>query len=418
MLKVSTDGRKAALDLRLVGREQPAGDCSKIDRCVENVAELYRSDPNMTQLIFCDYSTPKAHAFNVYQTLKERLCARGIPAKEIAFIHSYGTESRKLELFRKFNAGEMRILIGSTFKLGIGANVQVKLKAIHHLDIPWRPADMVQREGRMLRRGNENDSVRIYRYIAEGSFDSYAWQILERKQRFISQFLSGSSYQRTAADLEDNVLTYAEVKALALSEPRMKHFAEKENELKSLRLLRVQELESQAQMRETLAALEQQLPELRKRLDATEVNAQHLAGQTERAFRNARASLKGVLTEDRIRSGSGLTALGTVLDFEILLPEAQDEGKPFVCLCRLGASYPVEMGESDSGNAQRVVNQLKRFDKLTEELRAECAQAEKQKTELAAQLTDTGSAYEDRIRNCELEISSLLTAIRGGSADS
>ena len=418
MLKVSTDGRKAALDLRLVGREQPAGDCSKIDRCVENVAALYRSDPNTTQLIFCDYSTPKARAFNVYQTLKERLCARGIPAKEIAFIHSYGTESRKLELFRKFNAGEMRILVGSTFKLGIGANVQVKLKAIHHLDVPWRPADMVQREGRMLRRGNENDSVRIYRYIAEGSFDSYAWQILERKQRFISQFLSGSSYQRTAADLEDNVLTYAEVKALALSEPRMKQFAEKENELKSLRLLRAQELESQTQMRETLAELEQKLPELRKRLDATEANAQHLAGQTECAFRNARASLKGVLTEDRIRSGSGLTVLGTILDFEILLPEAQDEGKPFVCLCRLDASYPVEMGASDSGNAQRVVNQLKRFDKLTGEHRAECAQAEKQKTELAAQLTDTVSAYEDRIRACEAEISSLLTAIRGGSADS
>ena len=209
MLKVSTDGRKAALDLRLVGKEQPAGKSSKICQCVERVTALYNKYPQMTQLIFCDYATPKSDAFNVYDALKEKLVQCGIPAAQIAFIHHYHTESRKLELFRKFNAGDIRILIGSTFKLGIGANVQERLKAIHHLDVPWRPADMIQREGRILRRGNQNKNVIIYRYITESSFDSYSWQILETKQRFITQFLTGTTYQRSIEDLENQVLTYA-----------------------------------------------------------------------------------------------------------------------------------------------------------------------------------------------------------------
>lgn len=190
-----------------MGQTQPYNEFSKVYRCVKNVYDIYCKHPETTQLIFCDYSTPKGDDFSVYAELKARLEESGIPKKEIAFIHSYKTESRKLELFRKFNSGEIRILIGSTFKLGIGANVQVKLKAIHHLDVPWRPADMIQREGRIVRRGNENKDVMIFRYITRGSFDSYSWQILETKQRFISQFLSGSSYQRTASDLENNVLT-------------------------------------------------------------------------------------------------------------------------------------------------------------------------------------------------------------------
>ena len=243
MLKVSTDGRKAALDLQLVGHKQPY-DYSKTSRCVKNAVDLYYKYSGVTQLIFCDYSTPKGEDFSVYKVLREKLSESGIPQKEIAFIHNYKTESRKVELFRKFNNGEIRILIGSTFKLGIGANVQNRLKAIHHLDVPWRPADMVQREGRILRRGNENKDVLIYRYITEGSFDSYAWQILETKQRFISQFLSGSSYQRSIADLENNVLSYSEVKALALAEPLMKRLAEKENELKTLRIVATKDSET------------------------------------------------------------------------------------------------------------------------------------------------------------------------------
>lgn len=262
MLKVSIDGRKAALSLELVGKKQKYDKCSKIFNCVENVVEIYNNDKDYTQLIFCDYSTPKGEDFSVYKELKMRLCKKGIPEKEIAFIHSYKTESTKLKLFKDFNEGKIRIIIGSTFKLGIGANVQQKLKAIHHLDVPWRPADMVQREGRILRRGNKNKDVYIYRYIAEGSFDAYSWQILETKQKFISQFLNGSSYQRSISDLENNILTYAEVKALALSQPLMKQLAEKENELRNARILLIQE-------NKTIANLEQELPELKEKLTAT-----------------------------------------------------------------------------------------------------------------------------------------------------
>lgn len=159
MLKVSTDGRKEALDLELVGKCQPENKYSKVYPCAENVKDVYDKFKDCSQLVFCDYSTPKGEDFSAYLKLKNLLTERGIPENEIAFIHSYQSESRKLSLYKKVNEGRIRVLIGSTFKLGIGANVQTKLKAVHHLDVPWRPEDMIQREGRILRRGNENKNV-------------------------------------------------------------------------------------------------------------------------------------------------------------------------------------------------------------------------------------------------------------------
>ena len=266
MLKVSIDGRKAALDLSLVGETQLYNETSKVRHCTDEVMKIYRSEPHCTQLVFCDYSTPKGSEFSIYEELKSQLIAAGVPEKEIAFIHSYHTESRKLELYRKINNGIIRILIGSTIKLGIGANVQNKLKAIHHLDVPWRPADMVQREGRILRSGNENDEVRIFRYIAEGSFDSYSWQILETKQRFISQFLAGTAYQRSLSDLESNVLTYGEVKALALSSPLMKELAEKENELRRLKILKAKRAVDISDMKRELDEIPLELEKIAQKL--------------------------------------------------------------------------------------------------------------------------------------------------------
>lgn len=266
MLKVSIDGRKAALDLSLVGETQLYNETSKVRHCTDEVMKIYCSEPHCTQLVFCDYSTPKGSEFSIYEELKSQLIAAGVPEKEIAFIHSYHTESRKLELYRKINNGIIRILIGSTIKLGIGANVQNKLKAIHHLDVPWRPADMVQREGRILRRGNGNDEVRIFRYIAEGSFDSYSWQILETKQRFISQFLAGTAYQRSLSDLESNVLTYGEVKALALSSPLMKELAEKENELRRLKILKAKRAVDISDMKRELDEIPLELEKIAQKL--------------------------------------------------------------------------------------------------------------------------------------------------------
>ena len=203
---------------------------------------------------------------------------QGIPPEQIAFIHSCRSETEKVRLFEEVNRGAVRVLLGSTFKLGIGANVQTRLKAIHHLDVPWRPSDMVQREGRILRRGNRYQEIKIFRYIAEGSFDSYSWQLLETKQRFISQFLSGSEYQRSASDLEENVLTYAQVKALAISQPLMKVLAEKENELRRLQLLSDNYVHTQELQRQTIAEQKNQLTILEKSLAAAEQNVSFVSG--------------------------------------------------------------------------------------------------------------------------------------------
>ena len=235
MLKITTDGRKAALDIRLVNPASSFSYQSKVARCTENVTDIYfRTMPQKsTQIIFCDISTPKA-GFNLYSELKDRLIRQGIPAVEIAFIHDAKNETQRSRLFARVRCGEIRVLIGSTFKLGLGVNIQDRLIALHHLDVPWRPADMTQREGRILRQGNTNPQVYIFRYITEGSFDAYSWQLLETKQRFISDLLAGSLSERSASDIEDTVLTYAEVKALAIGNPLIKQRVEAANELSRL----------------------------------------------------------------------------------------------------------------------------------------------------------------------------------------
>jgi len=262
MLKVSTDGRKAALSLELVGEQDTEDANQKLSRCVEQILAVSRQFPNCSQLVFCDCSVPRTGRYNIYEDLQKRLIEDGIPSEEIAFIHSCKNEEQKLKLYEAVNTGKIRVLIGSTFKLGIGANVQTRLKAIHHLDVPWRPSDMVQREGRILRAGNEHNEVLIYRYIAEGSFDSYSWQILQNKQHFISQFLSVSSTVRTAEDLDNDELNYAQVKALALSEPLMKEYVEKENALRNARMVLRQELAQKEAAKAEIADLDERIQEM------------------------------------------------------------------------------------------------------------------------------------------------------------
>ncbi|MDE6111003.1 MAG: DEAD/DEAH box helicase family protein, partial [Eubacterium sp.] len=362
MLKVSTDGRKAALDLNLVGETQQYNSKSKLYHCVNSVMDIYSKHEGCSQLIFCDYSTPKSESFNVYNKLKEMLLEKGIPDKEIAFIHSYQTEARKLKLFKEVNEGSIRILIGSTIKLGIGANVQTKLKAIHHLDVPWRPADMVQREGRILRRGNENAEIFIYRYIAEGSFDSYSWQILETKQKFISQFLSGSTYQRTATDLEENVLTYAQVKAIALAQPLMKLKAEKENELRNLQIMLSKENEAESNLQKELEELKEKIEKHTKRLSFTTANNLMLSNYDEKNFALELKLYKNVFSKEFIFSSCEDTGI-ILLGFELKRPIKQDEKKPYLIASRLGVDYMIPVSTSESGNITRMRNFFKGFDK-------------------------------------------------------
>ena len=256
MLKITTDGRKAALDMRLVDPMAMFTYQSKVARCAENVADIFYKTlaDRSTQLVFCDSSTPKS-GFNLYDELKDRLVQLGIPRAEIAFIHDAETEKLREALFGRVRSGEVRVLIGSTFKLGLGVNVQDRLIALHHLDVPWRPADMTQREGRILRQGNTNPKVQIFRYITEGSFDAYSWQLLETKQRFINAILSGSMEERSMSDVEDTALDYAEVKALAIGNPLIKKRFETANELERFRTLQRKTVEERLRMEKELSEL-------------------------------------------------------------------------------------------------------------------------------------------------------------------
>lgn len=407
MLKVSIDGRKAALDLKLVDREQPYFN-SKTYHCVKNVLDIYHRYPETTQLIFCDYSTPKSNSFNIYSEIKNKLTDQGISRKEIAFIHNYHSESRKVELFRRFNSGEIRILIGSTFKLGIGANVQMRLKAIHHLDVPWRPSDMVQREGRIIRKGNQNESVMIFRYIAEGSFDSYAWQILETKQNFISQFLSGTSYQRTISDLENSVLTYSEVKALALDQPLMKKLAEKENELKTISILKAQENETLERLKAELAEVKLMISESEKRVSKSKIIAEQLKTISQNNYKNTYKELTAALTDIKNKPTTDLI-ITSVLGFELSLPEHQDERKPYFVLYREEIHYHLEMGDSVSGNARRIINFFKKFDKTVEREEKRFEELKKRKADIESILHLKKDKYDTvSLRNEINEIRSKL----------
>ena len=224
MLLVTNDGRKAALDQRLLNPMLPDFEGSKINMCVQNVYDIWEknADKRSAQLVFCDLSTPKNDgSFNVYDDIRIKLIKMGIPAEEIAFIHSADTDTKKKELFAKVRQGKVRVLLGSTLKMGAGTNVQERLIAIHDLDVPWRPADLEQRAGRIVRQGNTNPEVDIYRYITEGTFDAYSYQLLESKQKFISQIMTSKSPVRSAEDVDETALSYAEIKALASGNPKI-----------------------------------------------------------------------------------------------------------------------------------------------------------------------------------------------------
>ena len=241
MLKITNDGRKIALDQRMI--DASAGDYeeSKVEACAENAYAIYEKtrDQRSAQVIFCDLSTPKADgSFNVYDEMKKKLTEKGVKEEEIEFIHSADTEKKKTELFRKVNTGDVRILIGSTAKMGAGTNIQSKLIALHHLDIGWRPSDLEQREGRIIRQGNENKKVYIYRYVTKNTFDAYMWQLIENKQKFISQIMTSKSPARTCNDVDETALSYAEVKALATGNPLIKEKMEIDVDVEKLKLLK------------------------------------------------------------------------------------------------------------------------------------------------------------------------------------
>ncbi|MBK7998773.1 MAG: DEAD/DEAH box helicase family protein [Verrucomicrobia bacterium] len=254
MLKITSEGRKAALDMRLVRASAPDEPSGKVNLAVENIIRIWAetTDRRCAQMVFCDLSTPKDRGFSVYRDMADRLQARGIPESEIAFIQHYDSDASKLALFKEVRAGKVRVLFGSTQKMGSGTNVQERLIALHHLDAPWRPADVEQREGRILRQGNKNPVVSVFRYVTEGSFDAYMWQTLETKAKFIAQVMTGDMTIRRVEDLDSAALTYAEVKAIASGNPLVIEKAQVDAELMRLTRLRSAHAEEQYRIRSNL----------------------------------------------------------------------------------------------------------------------------------------------------------------------
>lgn len=266
MLKITTDGRKIGLDQRLMNPMLPDDPNSKLNACVNNIFRIWEDGQadKLTQLVFCDFSTPKNDGtFNVYDDIRAKLLAAGVPESEVAFIHNADTEAKKKELFAKVRTGQVRVLLGSTQKMGAGTNVQDKLVAVHHLDVGWRPADMTQRNGRIIRQGNQNKEVQVYQYVTEGTFDAYLYQTLENKQKFISQIMTSKSPVRSCDDVDEQALSYAEIKALCAGNPLIKEKMDLDIEVAKLKVLKADHQSQQYRMEDKLlkyfpAEIEQQ----------------------------------------------------------------------------------------------------------------------------------------------------------------
>ena len=371
MLKITTDGRKAALDIRLVEPSASFTYQSKVARCAENVFSIYLKTglQKSTQLVFCDTSTPKKE-FNIYDELKQMLIAMGLPESEIAFVHDATTEAQRSKLFAKVLSGEIRVLMGSTFKLGLGVNVQNKLVALHHLDVPWRPADMTQREGRILRQGNENEKVNIYRYITEGSFDAYSWQLLETKQRFITELLSGSLTERSSGDIENTILDYAEVKALAVGNPLIKERVETANELTRYLSLKRKSEENYVRLQKELAENPAKIARQRDLIQKCEADIQVYADNYQEHDKEVRKIIRESLF-DAVSNNVLMpyeTQLTCYQGFGIVLPSNMSSEKPFVWLQNNGRYY-VELGDTEIGALIRIDNFLNNLSTHLEKLK-------------------------------------------------
>ena len=379
MLKITNDGRKCALDQRLLNDMLPDAGESKVNACVENAFQVWEDgkDTQATQLIFCDLSTPKTDGtFNVYDDVRNKLVERGIPKEQIAFIHEYNTEVKKAELFAKVRAGQVRILMGSTPKLGAGTNVQDRLLALHHLDCPWKPSDLEQQEGRILRQGNQNDKVKIFRYVTENTFDSYMWQILENKQKFISQIMTSKSPVRACEDVDDTALSYAEIKALATGNEYIKEKMDLDVQVSKLKLLKanhtsqIYRLESDIAKRYPvqIAALKEKIAGMR--VDADVVKEVDLQDNDHFAM-----TVGGKLYTDKKEAGvalisaaSGLKSVksaGQIGEYHgfALSSEYNFLSNTYTMTIKGKCSYKIEFGKDTLGNIQRIHNALSAIEK-------------------------------------------------------
>lgn len=394
MLKITNDGRKLALDQRLINDMLPDNDNSKAAACVERAYKIWKDtmEQRSTQLIFCDLSTPKGdRTFNVYEDVKEKLMDKGVPGNEIAFIHDANTELRKAELFAKVRSGQVRFLLGSTAKMGAGTNVQDRLIALHHLDVPWRPSDIEQQEGRILRQGNQNAKVKIFRYVTEGTFDSYSWQLIENKQKFIGQIMTSKSPVRSCEDVDEAALSYAEVKALATGNPYIKEKMDLDIQVSRLKLMKANHTSQKYRLEDNITQhYPQQIAHLKESIEGFSKDIQRYKRNKPLEKEDFSITVCGKEYSDKKEAGTALIAIckeskdidasvdvGEYLGFSLKV-KFDAFYRKFVLNVKGDMSHPIEIGVDPFGNLTRINNALEAMPAELEEAQTKLSNVEHQ----------------------------------------
>ena len=376
MLKITSDGRKIGLDQRLMNSALPDDPSSKLNACVNNVLRIWNDtkEQKLTQLIFCDMSTPKGDgSFNVYDDIRSKLLNAGVPEQEIEFIHNADTENKKAELFSKVRSGQVRVLLGSTAKMGAGTNVQTLLVAVHHLDVGWRPSDMTQRNGRIIRQGNQNKQVYVYNYVTEGTFDGYLWQTLESKQKFISQIMTSKSPMRSCDDIDEQALSYAEIKALCAGDPRIREKMDLDVQVAKLKVLRGDFQNQKYRLEDKLLkTFPEEIQKQKTRIAALQQDSQTAAAHPQDKENFCGMTIKGMVYDDKKVAGERLLLarqempnadmmlLGTYRGFELNIRFDSFKNEHQAVL-RAELSYPVSLGDDARGNITRLDNAIDNF---------------------------------------------------------
>ena len=416
MLKITNDGRKLALDQRLLNDMLPDEENSKAATCVEKAYEIWENtkEQKSAQLIFCDLSTPKGDGtFNVYEDIKNKLMEKGVPEQEIAFIHDANTELRKAELFAKVRSGQVRFLLGSTAKMGAGTNVQDRLIALHHLDVPWRPSDIEQQEGRILRQGNQNDKVKIFRYVTEGTFDSYSWQLIENKQKFIGQIMTSKSPVRSCEDVDEAALSYAEVKALATGNPYIKEKMDLDIQVSKLKLMKANHTSQKYRLEDNITQhYPHQIAIFKERIEGFTADMEKYAKNKPEDKEQFFMQVGGKPYTDKKEAGTAIIAMckeikginasadvGEYLGFKLNVTFDSFNNK-FVMNVKGAMSHPMEVGTDPLGNITRINNALEAMPIQLEEAQTKLSNVEHQ--------LETAKAEVDKPFPQEAELSEKL----------
>ena len=376
MLKITSDGRKIGLDQRLMNSALPDDPSSKLNACVNNVLRIWNDtkEQKLTQLIFCDMSTPKGDgSFNVYDDIRSKLLTAGVPEQEIEFIHNADTENKKAELFSKVRSGQVRVLLGSTAKMGAGTNVQTLLVAVHHLDVGWRPSDMTQRNGRIIRQGNQNKQVYVYNYVTESTFDAYLYQTLENKQKFISQIMTSKSPMRSCDDIDEQALSYAEIKALCAGDPRIREKMDLDVQVAKLKVLRGDFQNQKYRLEDKLLkTFPEEIQKQKTRIAALQQDSQIAAAHPQDKENFCGMTIKGVTYDEKKTAGERLVlacselpnaeekVIGSYRGFELSL-RFDAFRTEYQALLKGQRKYTVPLGTDPLGNIIRLDNSLNNF---------------------------------------------------------